>query len=450
MTLIIISDIVSLEDRGKYQGINEAVIAISNGVGPVLGGVFSQYTTWRWAFWINLPLTGIAIAVSIWLLPLKAVKGNAREKLLKIDYVGSGLTILGWVLILLGINWGGVTYPWTSGAVLAPLLLGVATIAVFMLWEAKFAQLPIVPVHIFKYKTVVGVYLCTAMNGMTFFTVLYYVPQFLQLVRGYNSVTASLLTLPILAPVAVFVFISGQIVARTGRYRTLIIGGYMVWTISQGLQSTIDRYTSPAKIAGFLLIGGVGSGFTFQTSLLAAQAAVPRHEMAVVTGVRNFLRLLGSTLALAIAGALVNNALRSALSPLGLSAEEVNTLLDNPTAINDPSFRDTLTIAQRDAVIAGYSRGFKSVFYMTVACMVIATLSAVFLIGHHDLKRSDDQKLKEESIQRLQDKKMKRKEGGVDAEKGQKEGAGDVLDGVHALSDEKEHVEAPGSTSHRP
>jgi MFS family permease len=95
-----VSDIVSLKDRGKYQGINEAIIAISNGIGPILGGVFSEDTTWRWAFWINLPLGGAAIAVSLWLLPVKKVHGDMKSKLLKIDYAGSFLTIVSSVLLL--------------------------------------------------------------------------------------------------------------------------------------------------------------------------------------------------------------------------------------------------------------------------------------------------------------------------------------------------------------
>jgi MFS family permease len=117
MVLIIVSDIVSLQDRGKYQGINEAIIAISNGVGPVLGGAFSQYTTWRWAFWINLPLSGIAIVVSIWLLPLKGVQGNAMEKLKKIDYVGSALTILGSVLLLVHYIHSYHCTPWLTSTI---------------------------------------------------------------------------------------------------------------------------------------------------------------------------------------------------------------------------------------------------------------------------------------------------------------------------------------------
>jgi hypothetical protein len=225
---------------------------------------------------------------------------------------------------------------------------------------------------------------------------------------------------PLTLSPAIFVALAGQYVSRTGRYRWLIIMGYSMWAVSQGLQTTITAQTSNARIAGTLLIGGVGAGFTFQTSILAAQAAVPRHEMAVVTGVRNFVRLLGSTLALAIAGALVNNALRSALRPLGLTAEQVDALLDDPTVINSPTFLHTISADQRAAIIAGYTRGFHHVFYLTVACVCVAWLSGVFLIGHHDLKRADDEKLKEESKQRLAERKLKGKEGaGVDVEKGQ-------------------------------
>ncbi|KAJ3552656.1 hypothetical protein NM688_g4034 [Phlebia brevispora] len=405
MVMIIVSDICTLKERGKYQGINEGVVAVSNGIGPILGGLFSEYTTWRWAFWINLPLSGLAIAVGVWLLPLKGVHGNMREKLLKIDYVGSLLTIISSILILIGLNWGGVTYPWASVQVLVPLLLGAFILALFLVWEAKFAALPIMPVHIFKNKTVSGVYLATLMNGMTFFSILYYVPQFLQLVRGDSPVMSSLLLLPFLAPIAIFVFIAGQITAHTGHYRYLIIIGFGIWSVAQGLQSTIDETSSVGKICGLLLMGGVASGFTFQTSLLAAQAAVPRHEMAVVTGVRNFVRLFGSTIALAICASIINNQLRAAIGPLGLSTDIIFDLTNDPTIINDPT-RLSLTPHQRTVIIAGYTKGFHSVFYLTTACCVIAFLSAVFFIDQLELNRADDKDLKRKTKEEMMRKKM--------------------------------------------
>lgn len=403
MVLIIMSDVVSLKDRGKYQGINEAIIAVSNGVGPILGGVFSEYTTWRWCFWINLPLAGIAITTSILLVPFKPIPGGVREKLLRIDYAGSGLTIASSILILLGLNWGGVTYPWSSAPVLAPLIIGVVILCLFLIWEAKFAALPIIPVHIFRNKTVSGVYIVTLMNGMTFFSMLYYIPQFLQLVRGSSPVKSSLLMLPFLAVIPVFVFISGNVTSRTGQYRPFIICGFAIWTVAQGLQTTIDQETSNKKIIGFLVMAAVGAGQTFQTSLIAAQAAVPRHEMAVVTGVRNFVRLFGSTLSLAIAASIVNNTLRAALATLSLSDEQVQTIVNDPTSINKGTL--SLTEEQRAVIIQGYTTGFQRMFYMTVTCTAIAFIASVTMIGQHELNRADDKQLKNEVKARLKAKK---------------------------------------------
>jgi MFS family permease len=164
MTASSVGDVVALKDRGKYQGVIEAITTVSNGVGPVLGGVFSTYTTWRWAFWINLPLAGLAMLVAWFLIPVKPVDGSMQAKLLKVDWVGSGLTILSSVLVLvrvssatlsrlslltwsvqIGLTWGGSTYPWTSAAVLVPLLSGMAVVIPFVVWEARYATLPIIP-----------------------------------------------------------------------------------------------------------------------------------------------------------------------------------------------------------------------------------------------------------------------------------------------------------------
>ncbi|EPQ54241.1 MFS general substrate transporter [Gloeophyllum trabeum ATCC 11539] len=411
-----VSDIVSLKDRGKYQGINEAIAAVSNGVGPILGGVFSQYTTWRWAFWLNLPLGGAAIVVCLWLLPLKKVQGDMKSKLMKIDYVGSGLTILSSILLLVQSGRGGVTYPWLSAQVLVPLILGVIVLAGFVVWEARYAALPIVPVHIFKYRTVNGVYISTLLNGMTFFAVLYYVPQFLQLVQGEKPMQSSLLLLPFLCPI-------GQITARTGIYRPMVILGYALWTVGQGLLTMVNEHTSKGLIIGALLICGLASGFTFQTSLIACQAAVPRHDMAVVTGVRMFVRLFGSTITLAICATIINNTLRTALQPLNLSSDQLSAILNDPTIINANSYSTStiqLSDADRSAIVAGYSKGFTRVFYLTVAYTIIATLAAVFLIQQHELKRADDDELKKAAEELLRQKKMRKSgsgAGNIEAEK---------------------------------
>lgn len=142
---------------------------------------------------------------------------------------------------------------------------------------------------------------------------------------------------------------------------------------------------------------------------MAAQAAVPRHEMAVVTGVRNFVRLFGSTIALAICASLVNNALRTAIRPLGLSADQIAALLNDPTIINQPSALD-LDAHGKAVVIAAYTKGFHSVFYLTVACTGIAFLASVFMIEQHELNRADDQELKRQAKEKLAKRKLKEKD----------------------------------------
>ncbi|KIP08458.1 hypothetical protein PHLGIDRAFT_377944 [Phlebiopsis gigantea 11061_1 CR5-6] len=414
LVLIIMSDIVSLKERATYQGVTETVIALAQGFGPVIGGLFAEYTTWRWTFWINLPLGGLALGVCLWLLPLKKVDGEIRHKLLQIDYVGSLLTITASVLLLLGLTWGGVTYSWSSAAVLVPLILGIALFALFLVWEGKFAKLPLVPIRVLKNRTVAGVCISNFMNGMTFFAILYYIPQLLELVKGYSPVKASLLFLPFLCPISVVVFCSGQYCSRTGRYRPLIVFGYGLWTVAQGLQCTIDEHSSLGKIIGFLLITAFASGFTFQTALLAAQAAVPRHDMAVVTGMTGFVRTIGSTISLAICASLVNNTLRGAVAQLGLSAAQVDALVDDPTIVNHLD-RLSLDDAQKAAVIAGYTKGFKRVFYMTVACMGVAFFACLFMVEQHELVREDDEELKRQAKEELDLKKRAERDVKSDA-----------------------------------
>ncbi len=150
-------------------------------------------------------------------------------------------------------------------------------------------------------------------------------------------------------------------------------------------------------------------------SLLAAQAAVPRHEMAVVTGVRNFVRLFGSTIALAICASIVNNTLRSSIQPLGFSSAQISALLNNPTIINDPT-KFSLSADEKAVIIAGYTKGFHSVFYLTVACTVIAFIASVFMIEQLELNRADDKELKRQTKEALMRKKMaKRGEKDVEA-----------------------------------
>ncbi|KAH9925946.1 MFS general substrate transporter [Epithele typhae] len=399
---IVISDVVSLRDRGKYQGIIGVVVAFGFAVGPLLGGVISEKVGWQWCFWVTLPVSAVAIPCVVLVLPLKKVGGDFRRKLAVVDYLGTILTLVGCALVTLPLIWacGGVTFPWSSPVVIAPLVAGFFVIALFCLWEWRGARLPIVPMYIFKQITVIGVYLTMFSNGVIFYSSLYYLPQFFQVALGYSAVRSGVFLLPVLVSQTTASFCSGQIVSRTGRYRTIIYMGFAIYAIGCGCLSTVKPSTPQGLLVFFMLITGVGAGGTLQTTTVAAQASVSRKDMSVVTAVRNFIRLLGGTFSLAIGATITNNALRSEMAKLGLPASVISAVVDDPTALSAPTSASDAVRLPADVaarVLDAYVRGFRVVFLLNAALAALATVVAVFMIKHTELTRGDEAELKKKA-----------------------------------------------------
>ncbi|GAA5898910.1 MDR family MFS transporter [Sporobolomyces salmoneus] len=429
LVLIIVSDVVSLKDRGKYQGITEMTILLGNGVGPILGAVFAQ-SDWRWAFWINLPLSAICIAVIFFLLPLKPTTGSWKAKLKQIDYGGFLLCMAGSVLVILPLNWGGTSFSWTSGPVLGCLISGVFTFVLFFAWEGKVAKIPVVPPFIFRQRTVATIFINTFMSGGTILSQIYYIPQYLQVARGVSPIRSGVLILPLLCFITLFVFFTGQLIARVGRYKPSICAGYAIWTVGLGLLSTITATTSDAKLIGYMVVTAVGQGQTLQSSLVAAQAAVQRSEMSVVTSTRNFMRSIGGTVFLVVSATIINNSLRSHLSPLGFPSSLIDALIDSPTGIWRNEYDSSefaqdllnLPIDQKQQVVEGYIRGFQTMFYVLTALIGFNFITATLFIEQKSLKSKDDEALKQKGEDLMQERKEKKankgKKGEPDVEKG--------------------------------
>ncbi|GAA5828326.1 hypothetical protein JCM11251_006199 [Rhodosporidiobolus azoricus] len=425
LVLIIISDIVSLKDRGKYQGITEATITVGNAAGPVIGGVMAQQVSWRWCFWINLPVAGASLVIIAFFLPLKKVSGSMRQKLLQIDYGGALLTVAATVLVILPLNWGGTSFAWDSAVVLGCLIGGGVGFVVFMLYEWKIAKIPVVPPFIFKNRTVAAIFLTTFFSGATILVQL--LPQFFQVVQGVSAIRSGVLIIPQLVMTTVFVAMSGQLVSRTGEYKVFICVGYALWTVGLGLLSTLDQNSSTAKIVGFQLLNGAGQGQTLQTSMVAAQAAVARSEMSVVTSVRNFFRSMGGTVFLVVAATILNNNLRSKLLPLGFSHDTVDSVIDDPTGIWPATVGAdlvNLSSEQKSQIISAYVVGFHTLFHMLLALIGFNFVVAVLFVGRHSLRRKDEDALKQRGKEWVNRQKNKKKGGEKDvddAEKGKDE-----------------------------
>ncbi|KAI1177552.1 major facilitator superfamily domain-containing protein [Nemania sp. FL0916] len=394
---LIVSDVVPLRERGKYQGILGAVVAIANGIGPVIGGALSSASKdgWRNIFRLSLPLTALTTLCVIFFMPLKKVEGNWKLKLKAVDFIGIALTLSGTVIFLLGLTWGGVDYPWNSPHVIATLVVGFVLSVCFVLWQWKGAKYPLIPLHVFKSRIVNGACLTMAINGWNFVVQVYYIPTFYQLAYGYSATQAGALLLPITLLQTASSTLSGLIVHWVGRYRECVLFGWLAWAIGLGLMSTLDENSGLGKQVGYSLLIGVGVGNTLQPALIAVQAGVERRDMAVVTSFRNFVRNLGATLGLAICGTLLNNIVASTLSTLSLGDEAADSLLRNPQ-----SYLSTLPMDEaqhiRSVLIPAYRHAFRVIFLLGAALAAFAFVIAFVLMPQVELSRPDDAKLKEE------------------------------------------------------
>ncbi|RSM02273.1 hypothetical protein CDV31_010993 [Fusarium ambrosium] len=405
---LIVSDVVPLRERGKYQGILGAVVAIANGVGPVIGGALSSKSqdSWRWIFRMQLPLTLFTTCCVLFSMPLKKVEGDWRLKLKAVDFLGIFLALAGMTVVILGLTWGGNEFSWNSVQVITTLVVGTAVSVAFILWQWKGPRYPLIPLHIFKSKIVNGACLTMAINGWNFVMQVYYVPSFYQLVYGYSATKAGAMLLPITLLQTVSSTLSGLVVHWVGRYRECILFGWLCWAVGLGLMSTLDEHTGVGKQIGYSILIGVGVGNTLQPALIATQAGVERRDMAVVTSFRNFVRNLGATLGLAVCGTVLNNILANSLSALDLDSKDTKTLLGNPQ-----TFLDTVSSSEaeriRSVLIPAYRKGFRVIFLIGASVAALAFVLAFVLMPQVDLARPDDAKLKEEGRRAYEEKRNK-------------------------------------------
>ncbi|GMF79020.1 unnamed protein product [Aspergillus oryzae] len=344
---MIVSDVVPLRERGKYQGILGAVVAIANGIGPVIGGALSSINedSWRWIFRLNLPLTAITTLCVLFFMPLRKVTGDWKMKLKAIDFIGAFLALGSTAVLLLGLTWGGGEYPWASAHVIATIVVGFAVAVGFVIWQWKGDTYPLVPMHIFKSRIVNGACLTMFINGWNFLVQVYYIPTFYQLVFGHLSLIKIL---------AVSSTVSGLVVHWVGRYRECILFGWMIWAVGLGLFSTLDESSGLGKQIGYGLLTGVGVGNTLQPSI----------------------------------------------SSLGLTQSETRSFLSSPQ-----NYLSKLPQAEaeraRSLLIPAYQKGFRIIFLIGAALAAVAFVLAFWLMPQVTLNRADDEKLKEEGRKRV-------------------------------------------------
>ncbi|CAG9948903.1 unnamed protein product [Clonostachys rosea f. rosea IK726] len=317
--IVVIVYAVPLEKRPMFQGLFGAIFGLASIIGPLVGGAFTSNVTWRWCFYINLPIGGVAFAFSAFLLRVPdrdTTKQPLSKKLAQLDGVGTAVLIPGVVCLLLALQWGGLEHPWSDGRIIALLVLAGVLLIGFVAVQVLMPNTATIPPHIFKQRSILSGFWATICIGSQMMIFVYYLPIWFQAIQGVSAVDSGIRILPSTLSMVVATIFSGALITRIGYYTPFMIFGTCLMSIGAGLLTTLQVDTGSGKWIGYQVLWGLGMGMTFQAPNLAAQTVLKLRDVPIGTTLMFFSQLMGGAIFISVGQNVLNNELLKRLAPL--------------------------------------------------------------------------------------------------------------------------------------
>ncbi|MFI1965643.1 MDR family MFS transporter [Streptomyces pathocidini] len=327
--MALIADVIPLRQRGKYQGALGAVFGITTVVGPTLGGFLTDEATWRWCFYVNVPIAAVMVVMAARTIPV--VRATVRPV---IDYAGIVLVALGASALVLGLEWAGNRYPWGSPPIIALLAGSIALLTAFALVELR-AREPVIPMDLFRNPVFTVCSVLSFIVGFAMLGALTFLPTYLQFVDGVTATSSGIRTLPMVVGLLATALASGEVISRTGRYKMFPILGTGTTALGLYLMSRMAAGTGPWLETLYMFVLGLGLGLTMQVLTIAVQNTVPYGELGAATSGVTFFRTLGSAFGTAVFGSLYVSRLEPNLAQAREAAPGVpDAVVQSPEALH--------------------------------------------------------------------------------------------------------------------